>query len=82
MTFEQFQASKTHCDDLAKAVDGAYFEDYATPATGYVYEGGLFIEAFDGEWVLTIGNVSGRSSNLEGMERDLYDFAVSEGYFE
>jgi hypothetical protein len=80
MTFQQFQATRQECGDLAQTIHGAYFEDYAAPASGFLYaDGELFIEKFDGEYVLTIGNASGRSGNLEAMERDLYDFAVSEG---
>lgn len=80
ITFEQFQATRTHCDDLGKTLNDAAFEDYAKPASGNIYLGCLCIEAFEGEWVLTIGNTSGRSADLEALERDLFEFAKSEGH--
>jgi hypothetical protein len=82
MTFEQFRASRQDCDDLSKTIHASFFEDYAEPARGFLYAGELFIEKFEGEYVLTIGNESGRSADLEALERDLYEYGVSEGSFE
>lgn len=85
MTFEQFQATRTWSDDLAAAAQSAQWGDGTS--SGQVYtdglciESALHIEGATGEYVLTIGNVQ-KFGDLEPLERDLYDFAVSEGYFE
>ena len=80
MTFEQFQATRTHCDDLGKALNDARWEFEPAPAKGNLYLGCLYLEAFGDEWLLVIGNTEARSADLEALERDLYNFAVSEGY--
>ena len=85
LTFERFIATRSWSDNLAKAVDSSQWGD--SVACGQVYAGGLCIEsALDieeatGEYVLTIGNCQ-RFGDLDSLERDLYEFAVSEGYFD
>jgi hypothetical protein len=82
MTFEQFQATRKWTDDMASIPDTGI--DW--PACGQVYVDGLHIESAleiegaTGEYVLTIGNCQ-RFGPLEDLERDLYDFAVSESFF-
>jgi hypothetical protein len=80
LTFEQFQATRKPCDDIGKALNDARWEGESKPATGFLYLDCLYIESFNGEWLLVIGNTEGVSPNLESLERDLYAFAVSEGY--
>jgi hypothetical protein len=87
MTFEQFQATREHCDDLGKALNDARWED-EPPARGYLYLGVLYIEQWGdgwpehnkGKYLLTIHRNEWLSDDLESLERKLYDFAVSEGY--
>lgn len=80
MTFEQFQetgrtVALSTVDSIAPFVD----ED----ALGRVYKGELYIELNDdGTYTLTISNSSRSSSDLTELERDLYDWASREGYFE
>ena len=82
MTFEQFQATRKWTDNLAEATESGFDE-----TCGQVYaerlciESALHIEGATGPYVLTIGN-SQKFGDLEALERDLYDFAVSEGYWE
>ena len=89
MTFEQFQASRRHCADIGEQIK----QDMGVtdPVVGNVYlDGTLYIEGVrpwwpqeareQGNWHLLIGNVEWISSDLEKLERKLYDFAVSEGY--
>lgn len=77
MTFEQFQATRTWSDDLTAVTNEAF------TGCGQVYNGGLCIESAlgiegaTGEYLLTIGNAQ-RFGDLESLERDLYEFAVSE----
>ena len=92
MTFEQFQATKTHCDDLGAKLSDARWEDEPVPAKGNLYLDALYIEAIqphwpeaarkEGKWHLLIGRDEWITDDLESLERRLYDFAVSEGYCE
>ncbi len=89
MTFAQFQATKTHCDDLGAKLSDAMWEGEPA-AKGNVYLDALYIGAVmdhwpeaarkQGAWHLLIGNCEWISDDLESLERKLYDFAVSEGY--
>lgn len=84
MTFEQFQASRKWCDNLAAALDSAEWSDCTSGqlyADGLHIESALQIECATGEYVLTIGNVQ-TFGDLESLERMLYDWAMSEGYFD
>jgi len=85
MTFEQFQATRRWSDDLAAAAQSAQWGDGTSCGQLYTdslcIESALNIEGATGEYVITIGNMQ-MFGALETLERKLYDFAVSEGYFE
>ncbi len=83
MNFTEFQATGRDVPDLrAFAHIAAQFEDVDSPAPGRVYVDGLYIEGTAGTYCLTIGNHSEASADLSRMERQLFDFAISEGYIE
>ena len=69
ITFEQFQASKEFHDDLTEFT---YNEDTVT--SGYVYEGGCYIET-DGTsgYSLVISIDEYHSDDLAELEKILYD---------
>jgi hypothetical protein len=89
MTFEQFQSTRVHHDDLGAALADAHWEG-EPPASGFVYLNALYIEDVMDHWPdytkevgkyhLLIGNREWVSNDLENLERELYEFAVSEGY--
>lgn len=89
LTFEQFTATRTECDDLAAAVQSENWETEGTPK-GNLYLGCLYIERVQahwpaesraaGSWCLTIDRDCQISDDLNMLERALYDFAASEGY--
>ena len=85
MTFEQFQATRKWSDDLAATVGSDLWGDDTACgqayAEGLCIESALHIEGATGEYLLTIGNMQ-MFGDLETLERKLYDFAMSEGYFE
>lgn len=84
MTFEQFQATRQHSDDIGRDLPDSYLEN----SQGYIYEGGLHIEDTakwpdaakknNGAYCLTIGNAQTFSDEIETLERALYDYAVRE----
>jgi hypothetical protein len=87
MTFEQFQATRQWCDDLAAALPDEVVEP---GARGNLYCGSLFIEDTSawpqtapgqgrGHWYTRIANMEYQSDRLEDVERPLYRFAISEG---
>lgn len=84
MTFEEFQATRKWSDDLGAALSDARWDDEGK-GCGQLYldclyiESALGIEGATGEYVLTIGN-SQKFGDLESLEHDLYDWAMSEGY--
>ncbi len=84
MTFQKFQATRTWSDDLADAVGSAQWSD--GKATGQIYLDCLYIESAEGiegatgEWCLTLGRKI-EFGDLETLERKLYEWANSEGYF-
>lgn len=90
MTFEQFQATRKHVDDLEATLDFVITGDPEVPCPGLVYLDALYIEEANDNWtevqrtegryLLVIGRSDWHSSDLEALERRLYDFAVSEGY--
>jgi len=90
MTFEQFQATRRPCADLGKALDDARWEEDKSPASGLLYLGALYIEEVRpdwpnnararGQWYLMIGRDEWISDDLEKLERELFDFAMSAGY--
>jgi hypothetical protein len=66
--------------------------DGEPPARGYLYLGELYIEEVQphwpdaakarGKWHLLLDRDDWITDDLETLERKLYDWAVSEGYFE
>jgi hypothetical protein len=93
MKFSEFQATGRDVPDLRAfphiaAQLGLDLEGVDSPIPGRVYlDNGLFIqrETFsDGEvhWFVTISNGGSESLHLVDCERELYEFAVSEGYIE
>jgi hypothetical protein len=87
MTFQQFQATRTYCDDLGSALQDARWEDEPT-GKGNLYVGCLYIEERqphwpgdrDGKWFLLINRDEWISDDLEALERRLFQFAQDEGY--
>lgn len=83
MTFEQFQQTRTWCDDIGAVLS----DEILTGRPGQMYLGSLYIEsALDiegatGEYLLTLYRDQ-RFGDLETLERALYEFAESEGYLE
>lgn len=90
ITFAEFQASKTACDDIGKVLRDARWEDDPMPAKGLIYLGLLYIEEVQAWWPerarelgkyhLLIGRTDWISDDLESLERKLYEFADDEGY--
>jgi hypothetical protein len=91
MTFKQFKATKTHCDDIGAVINDARWEGEPA-AVGNIYLGQLYIEQVlphwpeatkaRGKWYLLIHRNEYVSDNLESLERKLYEFAKSEGYLD
>jgi hypothetical protein len=80
MTFEQFQATRQETNDV-QAASGMDL-GYDTVFPGYVYEGGLHIFTLgEGRFELVIGNSDKVSGDLTELERDLYEYDRSEGFF-
>ena len=88
MTFEQFQNTRQWCEDLSTRLPGEVLRE---DSKGYVYCGSFFIEDAtawpesapghgQGHWFTVIGRAEYQSDDLEQIERQLYGFAVSEGY--
>ena len=90
MTFEQFQSTRTHCDDLGAALNDAIFDADGHKGIGNLYLGCLYIERVQdwwpqaardhGDWCLLIERDQWISHDLVALERRLYEFALSEGY--
>lgn len=76
MTFKQFQATKRECADLGEPTT----DESLAGRAGLVYMDVLYIETGDYGYCLTIGNSSECGTDLARFERQLYDFAKSEGY--
>jgi hypothetical protein len=91
LTFEQFQATRRYSEDIGAAIADARWEG-EPPAKGYLYLDLLYIEEVQphwpdaakarGKWHLLIGRDEWITDDLETLERKLYDWAASEGYFE
>jgi hypothetical protein len=89
--FAQFRATRIRCDDLGTALgDATLIEQDARgflylpqPVNAHGYTGGLYIEDADpGEYQLQLGEDIEVTSDLAGLERRLYQFAVDSGYIE
>lgn len=88
MTFEEFQATRTRCEDLGKALRDCVWDNDPAPGSGYLYKGDLLIEDVKDHWAeetkirgkyqLLIGHMVHISNDLAELERRLYDFAISE----
>jgi hypothetical protein len=91
MTFEEFQATRRWSNDLTEGVRSKNWETEGNPK-GYLYLDGLFIDHVEphwpeasrkkGEWHLLLNRDEWISNDLAALERRLYDWAVSERYFE
>jgi len=93
MTFEQFQASKKHSDDLAKDLPDQLFEaeggDPTHVARGWIYDGTYFIDEVlewwpedarrEGRWHLLLERSEFITDDLESLERKLYRWCVQSG---
>ena len=83
MTFEQFQATRKRVDDIRAFFPDLDFGD-GGPFPGLVYCDSLVIEEaygqFQDKYHLVIANSEKLSDDLEPLERDLYDYAVAEGF--
>lgn len=77
MTFEEWRSCAVYHDDIRTALT-AHADYYDEPQAGWLYPGDLVIEQIDGAPCLTIGNAQHRAE-LRELERDLFDFATSEG---
>ena len=81
MTFAEFQATGRVVEDLA-AVPTLHVQEVETGPGRIYLDGDLYIAGAAPTYCLTIGNSSRCSSDLEALERELFEFAVSEGYAE
>jgi hypothetical protein len=90
MTFAEFQATRRWCADLGTAIADARWQG-EPPATGNLYlDGTLYIEAVAahwpdaakarGKWHLLTERNETISDDLEALERDLYAWAMANGY--
>ena len=98
LTFAQFRATRVECDDLGIALgDATLASTHATgflylsrPPNEQGYTGGLYIERSPvgpdrygaDAWRLVIADDEEDTTDLEGLERRLYQFAIAEGYIE
>jgi hypothetical protein len=88
MTFKEFQATGVDCADLGAALQDESLKGQA----GRVYLDSLFLEDTTGwpadnaskvsRWYTVIGRSEYTSDDIGQIERVLYDFAGSEGYFD
>ena len=88
MKFSEFQATGRDVPDIriVRSIYAAIASD-DKPLPGRIYVDDLYIESdvfTDGvqRYFLTIGNSSEASTDLPKLERQLFDFAVSEGYID
>jgi hypothetical protein len=84
MTFEQFQATKQRETREAYAEKiGIYAEAFAASHVLTYFDGSAYIEDDDGKgYYLILGRSDWISKDLPALERLLFDWCVSEGYFE
>lgn len=68
LTFEQFAGARRFTPDIGTEL-GAEGE---IGEAGYIYPGDWYINQFDGEFLLIIGNETWKSSNLSELEQVLY----------
>ena len=81
--FKGWQETRLFVPDLAKVLPD-FGGDEGTPAL--VYGQDLFLEFTNdesiGKYMLTIENNSKASNDLESLERELYEWGLSAGYFD
>jgi hypothetical protein len=90
MTFEQFQASRKPCDDIGAAISADL--GGPVPTTGFLYDGGLYIETRADWWTeeakergayyLILERDEYISDDLASLERKLYDWGAAYGNFD
>lgn len=78
MNFENFQATRKAVEDVNEAVGIGADE----PCSGFVYQSDLHIFGMGDQYLLVIGNVQKVSADLAELERDLYEYGLSEGMLE
>lgn len=89
MTFEQFQSTRQHLDDIATILPD-YSLGTEGPVPGFIYLGSLAIEDVleswpaaakaEGKHYLRIANMEWISNDLGELERKLHQFAIDEGF--
>lgn len=78
MTFEEFQATRHHTDDIGRDADF----DLGEIQSGYLYESDLHIfDMPDGRFLLVIGREEWISETLEPLERRLWEWSEDEEIF-
>jgi len=86
MTFQQFQTTGLDVADLRHCNNPDIVDAFSLcneAVTGRVYYDGLHVSRHDdGQWNCLIANVELSDRDLTKVERFLYDWALSEGYFE
>lgn len=92
MTFEEFKATARHVDDLEKELAFTIYGDPTIKCPGIIYADVFYIEKAcrnwtheareEGDYFLIIGRLEWLSFDLEPLERQLYDYAKQEGYFQ
>jgi hypothetical protein len=79
MTFEQFQATRTLCDDLREVAPDAYEDDSQGVPWGFIYDGDTIIQGCtDGMFLLLIHNEQWLQSDLTALERILHQWCIDE----
>lgn len=89
MTFEQFQATRTECEDIGAAIDAYMPLPDGRPTAGFLYYGKLciikadpaFVDSGGKYWLQTDPPEEYLSDDLSELERRLYEWAAREGYF-
>jgi len=80
MTFEEFQTTRTFCEDLRSHRSQHIREDFesmSVPVPGFTYEGGSFwvrLVANGVGFCTTCGNTEPVSESLDSVERDLFTY--------
>lgn len=90
MTVDEFVATRVWCDDLGTKLSDARWEG-EPKARGWLYLDALYIEEVQdhwpaeakakGKWHLLIGRDEEITNDLPVLEKQLLQFAKSEGYF-
>ncbi len=80
MTFEEFQATGTLKDALPCWAD--YFDTIEESPQAMVYHGDLYIEKHPQGWYLLLERSDWITTDLADLERKLYEFGISGGFFE